>query len=442
MIVFKKFFLGTVALVFIGIITIGVMLVAVPRVLSQSKSYHSGDAINYQGRLIIGTADQGKLEIFKLDQGRLSRTAQISLVTAGTSYSDPVFVEEFGELYFYTVDGRNLYKYKISDPANPILINQASEYGLGDWFSGVVKADNRIVTVGTSGLKLWTHELQRIDSYKLAVANPYNLILSPRGSYIFYLEKGLFTLYNAPNRSARASFDSFDKYTISQASVFMNDNHDHKAFNDDMETKLYLVDDRELKQIDFTSYTTKTFRHISSLGYDVAGIPGEDHLYFSDGVGLVKIRKSDFKPLTWVYTTSKFGDNGWAMGLKAVNTGEGQRVVLFNNSSIVVMDENLELVDRYINSEFEREPAVSALSLTLDKNRAAAGSLISLGGTGFGANEPLTITFAGESMTGKADVAGRFVKIITVPQAAKQRTDIKVTGGVSKLTYSISFDIE
>lgn len=439
---FKKFFLGTVTLIFIGIVVMGVMLVTVPRVLGQGKSYHSGEAVNYRGQLVFGTANQGQLEIFKLDQGRIIRTARILLVTAGTSFSDPVFLEEAGELYLYTVDGRSLYKYKISNLSNPVLIRQATEYGLGDWFSGVIRANNRIVTVGSQGLKLWTPALERIDVYKLPVTNPYNLILSPKGSFIFYLERGIFTLFNAPNRNVYASFNNFDQYSISKAAVFMNDNHDHKAFNDDTETKLYLVDDRELKQIDFTSDITKVFRHISNLGYDVAGVPGENHLYFSDGVGLVKMNKTDFKPITWVYTTSKFGSNGWAMGLKVVNTDNGQRVVLFNNSAILVMNENLELIDSYAYDRNESEPSKSVLSLSLDRNHASVNSDIALSGTGFGANEQLTIAFAGSSYSARSDETGRFVKIITVPSVRKQRTDIKVTGDVSKLTYSIAFDIE
>ena len=439
---FKKFFLGTVALIFIGMLTISIMLVTVPRVLGQSKTYHSGDAVNYRGQLIFGTANQGKVEIFKLDQGQILRTARVLLQTAGTSYSDPVFMEENGELYFYVVDGRSLFKYKITNLSNPILVGQTSEVGWGDWFSGVIRAQNRIITIGSRGLKLWTPALERIDTYKLAVVNPYNLILSPQGAFIFNLERGIFTLFNSPNRNVYAIFNSFDQYTISQAGVFMRDNHDHKAFNDDTETKLYLVDDRELKQIDFTSYTTKTFRHISNLGYDVAGIPGEDHLYFSDGLGVVKMAKNNFKPLTWVYTTSKFAKNGWAMGLKVVNTDNGQRVLVFNNSAILVLNEQLGLIDSYVYDENESEPQRASLSLLVDRNRAAVNSMISLTGTGFGANESLTITFAGSRYAAVSDEAGHFTKIITVPDVRAQRTDIKVTGDISKLTYSVAFEIE
>jgi len=439
---FKKFFLGTVALIFIGMVAIGVMLITVPRVLGQQKSYHSGDAVSYQGQLVFATTNRGKAEIFKLDQGKIVRTSRILLQTAGTTYGDPVFMEEYGDLYLYLVDGRNLYKYKITNPFNPILVKQTSEVGLGDWFSGVIRADNRIVTVGADGLKLWTPALERIDVYKMPVANPYNVILSPQGSFIFNLESGLFTLFNSPNRNVYAAFNNFDQYSISKARVSMSDNHDHKAFNDDSETMLYLVDDRELRQIDFTSYTTKTFRHISNLGYDVAGIQGENHLYFSDGLGLVKMDKTNFMPITWVYTTSKFGKNGWAMGLKAVNTDNGQRVVVFNNSAILVMNDKLGLVDSYTYDENESEPVKSALSLSLDRNRAAVNSVIALSGTGFGANEQLTITFAGSSYTAQADETGRFTKIITVPNVNKQRIDIKVTGDISKLIYSIAFEIE
>ena len=439
---FKKFFLGFVALVFISLVTIGLMLATVPQVLGQSKSYHSGDAVSYRGQLVFGTANQGKIEIFKLQGDQIERTARIVLQTAGTSFSDPVLLEEAGGLYLYVVDGKNLYKYNISDLQKPILVRKVNELGFGDWFSSVQHADGRIVTVGASGLKLWTPALERIDSYKLAVANPYNLILSPRGAFIFYLERGLITMFNAPGRNAIAFFNNFDQYGISQASVFMRDNHDHRIFNDDAETKLYLVDDRELKQLDFTAKNTKTFRHISNLGYDVAGIPGASHLYFSDGLGVVKIDKNNFKPITWVYTTSKFGVNGWAMGLRAVKTDAGERLVIFNNSAILVMDDQLELRDSYKYNENEVEPAVESLSLKLNTYSAPAGSIITVSGTGFGAAEPLELTFAGVSFSTQADAAGSFTKLITVPQVSKRRTDIKVTGEITKASYSVAFEIE
>jgi hypothetical protein len=78
----------------------------------------------------------------------------------------------------------------------------------------------------------------------------------------------------------------------------------------------------------------------------------------------------------------------------------------------------------------------------VDRNRASVNSMISLAGTGFASGEQLNITFAKSSFVAEADEAGRFTKIITVPNVNKQRTDIKVTGEISKLTYSIAFDIE
>ncbi|PIP76039.1 hypothetical protein COW86_00385, partial [Candidatus Kuenenbacteria bacterium CG22_combo_CG10-13_8_21_14_all_39_9] len=49
----------------------------IPPAQSKVKSYYSGDAIIYQGSLIVGSVNMGQLELFRLAGKNLIKVAQI-----------------------------------------------------------------------------------------------------------------------------------------------------------------------------------------------------------------------------------------------------------------------------------------------------------------------------------------------------------------------------
>jgi hypothetical protein len=264
----------------------------------------------------------------------------------------------------------------------------------------------------------------------------------------------MLSIYNMPGRNVNMSSQKLLDYqvgatndlTIDQASV-------HKVFNDTERSKVYIVDDMDLRQMDMSANTYKTFRHISTLGYDVAGTQTASHLYFSDGIGVVKFNKDSLKPITWRYTTNLADGNGWAMGMEVVNYGSGERVILFNNANIVLMDENLKVLDTFILRDTDPMPIVEPMSLRTDRNRAASNSEVLINGTGFSAGEQLRIDFVSSARgaypstvtvaTSFAGTNGRFAKIVSVPSTLKKgQVDIVVTGLASAKHYNISFTIE
>jgi hypothetical protein len=130
------------------------------------------------------------------------------------------------------------------------------------------------------------------------------------------------------------------------------------------------------------------------------------------------------------------------MGLKTVNDGTSEKIVIFNGSNILVADKNLDTVAFYESIEEDTRP-IENLFLNIDKNRGAAGAQVSVVGGGFGLGEDLVIEFSSiKQTTIKADQNGRFQAIITVPSVLPGMTDIKVIGKTTKKTYSTSFKIE
>ena len=195
----------------------------------------------------------------------------------------------------------------------------------------------------------------------------------------------------------------------------------------------------------------KSFKHTGPLGYDVVPSADGQSFYFSDGIGIVKMRKADLAVLKSTHTVDLGYGNGWAEGIRTVSTPAGEEVVLFNNTSILLLNANLQPIKAsgtrlaYIGSTQEDPfPEIAEpLFLNLDKNRAPAGSTIILSGGGYGKFEPLTINFAGSELQTSAGFDGRFTQTLTVPnKPSTGSTDIKVTGSNSHYSYNAGFTIE
>ncbi len=407
-------------------------------VRGESKSYYFGDAINYNNRLIFGTVNSGDFELFALIDKKITKTAEIKPVKNNflgeDNFSDLQFMIRDGELYLYLTKGRFLYKYDVSNIYNPKLEKRVKN-NIWDWFNGLTMEDDRIVTIGIKGLKVWNDDLQIINGYDLKNEYQYDINFSKNGRYIFNSGDNIVNV-----------FDAYLRQIVAELPIVINKDHFRKVYNDSLNKAVYAVDDQSLKKFNFSGQagvlkSVKEFKHISTSGYDVDGLDTGEFVYFSDGIGIVKADKINLEPIDWVYTSDLGAQGGWAQGLEVIDSLEGDKIIVFNTSCILVLDDKLDLIDYYKISEKDEEPPED-LWLSLDKNRAAAGSLISLRGGGYGLKEKIIITFAGKEYIVQADDKGRFSAMITVPSVLPVRTDIKVSGQYSGSNYSIAFSIE
>lgn len=414
-----------------------VVLVIQPNTASsENKSYYSGDAINYKGQVIIGSVNMGYFELFKLDSGKIKRMAILtpteSVIFGNKSFYDLLFSEEEGKLYVYLVDGRALYKYDISYLEKPFLAQKAMDNSW-DWFMGLDKYEDRIITIGTKEVKIWKQNLVNINAYNLKNKNQLNLTSSNDGNLFFNIINNNIHIVSAISRNE-----------ITSLPISVTNDHFRKAYNNPTSKSLYVVDDYALRYYQYDSVNNfkekASYKHSTDLGYDVSGVLGKSHLYFSDGYGVTKVDAYTLKSQGNVFTTGLGTAGGWAMGLKAVKDGDGEKIVLFNNSCILVLNDSLKLVDYYASSE-KNTFSFEDLALSTDKQRASGGYQVTIGGQGYGINEDLTISLAGTFYKGVTDNQGRFRQTITVPSVLPTRTEIKVQGVTSARSYSISFEI-
>lgn len=400
---------------------------------SKSKPYYSGDSVSYKGKLYVGTTNTGKFELLALEGNQLNEVVSIQSTDWGNpEFVDSLFEKAGGNLYVYLVNGRYLYKYDITNPEVPTVVVKIKDNSW-DWFARVEKVDGKLVTIGSKGVKVWNSDYQVINSYDMVNNMDLGSIkFSADGKMIMNMQDKL-NVYSTASRKK-----------VSEYSIATNDAKTARTISSDSERGLvYLVDDKSLKAVDFNGDVKKEFKHISTSGYDVVDSTNPDYLYFSDGVGIVKVDKDTFKAANWSFTTSNSPAGSWAMGLSAAYDSTGEKIVIFNGSNILVLDQNMNKVATYMAVEKETR-ALEALSLVTDKNFAAANSQVAIHGTGFASGENLTITF-NKVIVGNvaADEDGRYEAVITVPSVkGPLMTDIKVTGENSKRTYSTSFKIE
>lgn len=430
----------------IVVILITAATIVVPLSYGRVKPYYDGDAINYRGRLFICSTNMNRLQLLEANDGHITLLAELTPDKSGHLPGDDfyncVFHEEGNELFLYAVNGRYLYKYNVNNPQKPELVSRVKDNSW-DWFRSVAVFDGRITTAGTKGVKIWNNDLQVIDNLTVKLDNPFNYTLSR--DFLVAVDGAELKMYSLRSRE-----------WVNSVSLTVKENGNRQIYNDSLSSSIYVVDDWAVKQFDFNGNLLNTFKFTGTNGYDIVPSTDGQKLYFSDGIGVVRLNKANLQPEIWSYVRDMGVSDGWSMGLKLVNWQGRDHLVVFNNGAITVLNDQLKKVASY-NSTEERpiEQAVYSepLSLSLDKNRAPIGSEVSLRGTGFLPNESLEIKFLSNPQATSTVVTnnlGRFQKTLTVPQIASGvnpsinpwPTDIRVTGKTSLKTYSINFQIE
>lgn len=412
------------------------------------KTYYSGDAISYEGQTVIATTNTGKLELFTLgENGNINRFAEVKdydrRFTSEIDFRDVLLNIETGSLFAYTVDGKSFVKYDISDLRQVREVARAEDTSW-DWFGGLEKINGYVATIGTNGIKLWTANLNVFDQYKITTPGNYtfNSTSADSNKFIFTVADGQIKIYDRDTRNTIK--------TIPLTFNWSGESNKRALYNDNVDDAVYVVDDEAVRKINFYGEIAKSFDHTGPFGYDVASSSDGNYIYFTDGIGIVKLRKSDFAVMDYLYTQGLGDGNGWATGMKVLHDSEGDKIVLFNGSGIVVLDQNLEPMKNNYNeltiattNEIETYPTiVEPVYLRVDRNRAASGSAILLSGGGFGQSEVVNIEFLDLRNTIVTDETGSFSVGLTVPTAHAKGADIKVIGQSSGIKYNLGFFIE
>lgn len=404
---------------------------------TKTKSYYSGDAIEYNNKLYITSANTGSLEVFKFVDGKLvnvvKQPAPVDGHARSSTYSDVLFKIEEGSLYIYATSGSTLYKYDFSNGENVNLVNSNRD-NTWNWLGQLSEANGRIVTSGSRAVKLWNTDLQVVDSFALFnQANPYNVRIDTDGHFIFNASGNKIQIFDRDFRNVARELDINVNLNTGNRKLYSEDN------------MLYFIDDQALTKMSTTGDIYRTLKHDSKFGYDVVASNDGRSLYVSNGSSVTKVDKNDFSVVA-KFTDSKLKvANSWAMGLKQVTTKRGEVVIVFNNSNILVLENGLHPYAMVLATEDEgfTQPT-GAMSITASKNSGAPLSEVMVSGSGFGTGEDIKLSFAQTNYSTKADSNGRFSAVVVVPSGLKDlsRVDIKALGLISGRSYSMAFTID
>lgn len=400
---------------------------------SQLRSYYSGDAVNFNGNLFISTTNTDSLEIFKLEGQDLKQIAKVrpydKLFSSYGKFYDSKLVNTNGHLYIYAISDFTLYKYELVGTQLNLVVSQKNTYW--EWYNHVDTFGDRLVTTSAKGVKIWNADLQVIDGYPLpAITNPYNL-RAYNNVDILNVQDNYLTVYNREKRSE-----------IVRIPVNYKKDTDNRLAYQDENKNLYIVDDYYAKKFSFDGQLLSSFKHLDYPGYDIASSGFDNYVYFTNGIGIVKLNKDTMKEAGYRFTNNLNGPRGWAMGLKVVNVNGGDKVVIFNNANILVLDANLKKIAASQATELADETSLESLVLTLDHTLGSPNSPVVLSGAGYFPNEKLSIDFGGVKSEAQADNRGRFSTSVTIPNLKASAVDIKVVGVSSQLSYSIAFKIQ
>lgn len=403
---------------------------------SQLQPYYSGDAVNFSDKIIFATANSGKLEIFKLDGKVVSRIMEISnfdpVFNANTKFSDLKLSIENGSLYVYAVSEYTLYKYDISNLSSARLEKKVRN-NYWEWYQRVDRLGDNLATFSEKGIKIYNADMEVIDSYNFVVENPYSIRSNGSNQYLFAITNSKLEVY-----------DRLSRTLVKEMPLnFIYPENNHQAYYDILNDEIYAIDDYYTYKFDMKGNVLGSFKHLDRPGYEVESSYGSPYLYFSNGIGVVKMTKENFKVADYAFTSLAGGAQGWAMGLKVVNTGNGDVLVVFNGSNIILLDKNLNKIDSIkAKSDSVAAYANENLFLNLDRSWSLVNNSINLSGGGFWPNEPLVISLGVNSFSAQTGSNGRFTKEINTPDLKAGYHDIKVIGVNSDFSYSISVQIK
>lgn len=426
-------------LVSLSLIVILAVFVMAKKGETTNRPYYSGDAISFNGEVFLGSTNSGYLEVFHLNGKSLDAIARFkSYNTRFNSYEDFYdlkFNQEGSKLFVYAINGYSLYKYEITNNKLELVGENKNTYW--EWYNRIDKFGDKIATISAKGVKVWNNNLEVINSYDLKnEETPYNL----RANNNFYatnVSGDYLEIHNLENRTLATKI----------ALNFFQKPNNHKTYQD-AELNTYVVDDYYAKKYSLEGKLLGSFRHLDYEGFDITS-SGNGFVYFSNGMGVVKLLASDMSLKDYAYTYNLVRDGGWAMGLSVVNNNGYDNIIIFNNTNILVLDHNLNKLASVSASEKEEPYPLENLYLNLSHYSATNGATITVSGGGFMPNEELEIVLDGNISLAQTNSSGRFEKNLEIvgfkygkiSEIKSGTTDIKVTGKDSKLTYSISFTV-
>jgi hypothetical protein len=342
---------------------------------------------------------------------------------------DIVAVNEGNEAFAIVTTGRYLYRIRITDPKNMevVLRHDNYQYSKGRIRTGSIESlatnGKLLFTSGQYGVRsmgltnLIVNKYYHYDkSYGVAVNGKTVTVLGEQKAYTYHLVTGK-KLMETPIKN--------DEKLIRRPAVNGQD-------------MAYAISDNAVIKM-FNGKVVTYANPAQKVSYSYAAATAGKSVYYVNGFGVTKF-DAELKKSAFLKTsiTSRFGDRAWAAGVISANINGGEKVIVFNKSSIVVMSPNLSVISQYKgNNNIQYNPG---FSLSFDKQYLMTNQAVTARMTGFWPNESVKVMFAGKVYQVKANNLGESMLSFTTP-GAFGRFVFDISAGASGTTYQQTKDI-
>lgn len=412
----------------------------------EQKEYRQGQIIFIGGENYLIASNKSFVEILKITSD--DKLVQVSEVRGMDQVRDLYAYYYENNAYLIVASTRYMWKYDISNPLFPKVLLQRDLYEWHNWGltegRGTVGSiyfltgnNDYIFALGANGVRgfgkdnllhfrIYTKE----KSYGIAVDNDNILVLMDGKAQLFDIETGemvreYLNMENVQPETRRPYIDYLGN--------------------------VYSLVDNGLAKI--SGFSEKRYYSPTEPGikfsYAVKALPN-GKTYYANGYGLAGFDK-DLKKLGFLFSANgyKYGTGSWAVSLDAAEVKQGSRVALFNKSSILWLDENMNVLYQY-----KYTPAYSAsaqisteLKITASRYSGSPNTPVTLSLYGFWPNETVKVDFGSNSYNVNVDNFGYGQAEMTVPTSLPDGSTggimvINAKGQSSGMGYQTTFRME
>jgi len=395
------------------------------------KEYRFGEVAHISGKNYVIASNKQFVEILEITSD--DKLIKISEVYGMERINDMVVNHEKEKTYLIILTGQYLIKYNITNPVAPKieLKRDLYKWKWGNYSVGYMRAlasnNNYIFAAGSKGVRRFVKDSLVVDkiytfndSYNLAANNEILAVATKDNGLIFDIAsgelKGEHRLENVEESKRKPTVDGFGNV------YFPSDNSLIKIGNDS--TRQYF----------------NPTRPGTIFSYAVRAMSTEE-IFYVNGYGITKLNSFLEKEKFFYSAPSIYGFNAWAVGIDTAEINNRKRIVVFNKSSALWLDDQLNLLFQYKYTSLYSDAIFTDLKIISQKYRGIAGDSVELKLYGFWPNEDVQVIFGPNEYIIRVNNLGQEKIILTVPEMEAGRIYIKAEGVDSSLHYQVSFDI-